>query len=68
MWVGMGKPSDETDLDLFYASTTIIIGNGAKTPFWDAPCVQYRKPKEIAPLIFEASTRKNWNSRMYCTS
>lgn len=59
-WVGMGNPCDETNLDLFYACTTITIGDGAKTPFWDAPWVQDRKPKEIAPLIYEASSWKNW--------
>lgn len=59
MWVGMGNPCDEADLDLFYASSTIIVGDGARTPFWDSPWVQDRKPKDIAPLIYAASTRKN---------
>lgn len=44
----------------FHASTVITIGNGAKTPFWDAPWVHGQKPKDIAPFIHEASTRKNW--------
>ena len=60
MCVGMGNPCDEEDLEFFYASTTIIVGNGAKTPFWDSPWLFGRKPKDIAPLIHEASTRKNW--------
>ena len=63
MWVGMGNPCDEDDLKFFYASTTIIVGNGTKTPFWDSPWLFGRKPKEIAPLIFEASSRKNWKVR-----
>ena len=58
MWVGMGNPCDEEDLKFFYASTTIIVGNGAKTPFWDSPWLLGRKPKDIAPLIYEASKRK----------
>lgn len=33
LWVGMGNPCDETDLDFFYASTIMIVGNGAKTLF-----------------------------------
>lgn len=55
-----GQPCTEEDLDFFYASTTIIVGDEAKTPFWDSP---WLKPKEIAPLIFEALSRKSWKVR-----
>ena len=58
MSVGMGNPCDE-DLNFLYTSTTITIGNGAKTPFWDSPWLLGRKPKDIAPLIHEASKRTN---------
>jgi hypothetical protein len=47
-------------MDLFYSATTITFGNGKKTPFWQAPWLDGRKPIDIAPLIFEASKRKNW--------
>ena len=60
MWVGLGNPCDDKDYDLFYAFSTITVGNGACTPFWDAPWVHGRKPKDIAPLIYGAATRKNW--------
>lgn len=60
MWIGMDNPCDELDRDLFYASTRITIGNGACAPFWDSPWVNGEKPSVIAPLIFEASTRKKW--------
>ena len=39
------------------------VGDGAKTPFRDSPWLLGRMPKDIAPLIFEASTRKNWRVR-----
>ena len=39
------------------------FGNGAKTPFWDSPWLLGRKPKDIAPLIYGAFTRKNWKVR-----
>lgn len=63
LWVGSGNPCDEMDMKLFYASSIIIVGNGAHTPFWHAPWVQDRKPKDIAPLIYEASSRKRWKLR-----
>ena len=47
-------------MDIFYAATSITIGNGCKTPFWHAPWLEGRKPKDIAPLIFDISIRKKW--------
>jgi hypothetical protein len=39
------------DMNIFYAATHITIGNGCKTPFWEAPWLQGRKPKFFFPLI-----------------
>jgi hypothetical protein len=47
-------------MDIFYAATSITVGNGKKTPFWHAPWLGGRKPIDIAPLIFNSSKRKNW--------
>jgi hypothetical protein len=49
------------DVNLFYAATNITVGDGAKTPFWEAPWFNGEKPKDIAPLIFLSSKRKSWN-------
>jgi hypothetical protein len=56
----MGTPCDEVNMGLFYASTTISIGNGEIAPFWDSSWLNGKKPKDIGPLIYEASTRKKW--------
>jgi hypothetical protein len=45
---------------IFYTATSITIGNGRKTPFWQAPWLDWRKPIEIVLLIFAISKRKNW--------
>ena len=56
LWVGKGNPCDKVDINLFYASTIISIGNGAIAPFWDSPWLNGKKPKDIAPLIYLASS------------
>jgi hypothetical protein len=58
IWVGSGNPCGKTDMAIFYASTTITVGNGAKTHFWCAPWLHGRAPIDVAPLIYEASKRK----------
>jgi hypothetical protein len=47
-------------MEIFYAATTITLGNGRKTPFWEAPWLAGRKPRDIAPKNFEICKRKNW--------
>jgi hypothetical protein len=68
LWVGMCTPCDEVDMELFYASTTISIGNGEIAPFWDSSWLNGKKPKDIAPLIYEASTRKKWKVKHALTN
>ena len=63
LWVGSGNPCTEEDLQFFYASTTITVGDGVKSPFWDSPWLLGHKPKDITPLIYEASKRKKWKVR-----
>jgi hypothetical protein len=60
IWIGSGNPCSEEDMELFYAATTITLGNGKKTPFWHAPWLNGTRPIDIAPLIYESSKRKNW--------
>jgi mannosylglycoprotein endo-beta-mannosidase len=60
IWVGFGNPCNDNDMDIFHAATTITLGNGHKTPFWHAPWLGGRKPKDVAPKIFELCKRKKW--------
>jgi hypothetical protein len=52
IWVDSGTPCNEEDLSLFYATTSITVGNGCSTPFWHAPWLDGIMPKDIAPKIF----------------
>jgi hypothetical protein len=58
LWVGLGTPCNEVDMSLFYSATTITIGNGKIAPFWDSPWLEGKRPKDIAPLIYEVSKKK----------
>ena len=58
-WVGSETPNDASDLDLFNAATRVTIGNGAKASFWSSSWLHGAPPKDLAPLIFKASKRKN---------
>jgi hypothetical protein len=60
IWSGTGNPCTDKDMEIFYAATTISLGNGRKTLFWHAPWVHGRKPKDIAPRIFDICKRKKW--------
>lgn len=58
IWVGYGNPCTNEDMDIFYAATTITLGDGGKAPFWHAPWLDGCKPKNIDPLIFACSYKK----------
>lgn len=47
--VGMGNLCDAADSKLFYTCTCITIDNGDKAPLWDAPWLDGRRPKDLAP-------------------
>jgi hypothetical protein len=58
-WVGTETPNDASDRDLFNAATRVTIGNGAKASFWSSSWLHGAPPKDLAPLIFKVSRRKN---------
>jgi hypothetical protein len=60
IWVGSKNPCTTEDMDIVYVATTIMVGNGNKTPFLYAPWIEWRKSIEVAPLVFSSSKRKNW--------
>jgi hypothetical protein len=55
----------EVDMNLFYAATTITIGNGEKTPFWEAPWLNESRPIDIEPLIFQDFFKKEMEGQAH---
>jgi hypothetical protein len=58
-WVGTETPNDDSDRQLFSAATRVTIGDGRKASFWSSSWLNGSPPKDLAPLIFKASRRKN---------
>jgi hypothetical protein len=52
-------PCTEQDRLLFTACTTITLGDGHKASFWSSGWLLGRRPKDIAPLLFRKSIKKN---------
>jgi hypothetical protein len=48
-------------MEIFYAATTISLGNGRKTPFLHAPWLNGLMPEDIAPKMFDICKRKKWS-------
>jgi hypothetical protein len=48
-------------MELFYAMSKVIIGNGLKARFWDAPWADGLAPKSIAPTIYSIFKNKGWS-------
>jgi hypothetical protein len=45
----MENPCNKDDMELFYALTSVTIGNGTKASFWEDSWVDGISPKVLAP-------------------
>jgi hypothetical protein len=53
IWAGSGNPCNDKDMEIF-------LGNGRNTSFWNAPLLEGKTPKDIAPKFTELCKRKKW--------
>jgi hypothetical protein len=60
-WVGMKNPCNKDDMELFYAFTSMIIGNGTKASFWEDSWVDGISPKVLALSVYAISRQKTWS-------
>lgn len=51
-WSGMEIQSSAPERDLFFASTTMLVGDGNTTKFWDDQWTNGRALREIAPQLY----------------
>jgi hypothetical protein len=57
--VGMENPCNKHDMELFYAFTSVTMGNGIKVFFfWEDPWVDGVSPKVLGPSIYAISRQK----------
>ncbi|KAJ1264986.1 hypothetical protein BS78_08G042700 [Paspalum vaginatum] len=62
-WADMEIPCNDTDKLMFAAATRIIIEDGATTSFWHCAWAKGQRPKDIAPDIYAASSKRKWSLR-----
>ena len=57
-WVGSALPCDDSDMALFRASTSIVLGNGHKALFWHDDWTGKGPLRMLTPGLYKISTRK----------
>jgi hypothetical protein len=58
-WVGTELPVTEIDMQLFRASTVVMVGNGLTTEFWNSSWLQGVAPRDLAPNLYKLAWRKH---------
>jgi hypothetical protein len=51
-WCGLNMKFSKAELDVFTASTYMVVGDGTSTLFWDDRWVDGQSIKEIAPKVY----------------
>jgi hypothetical protein len=57
-WKHLLRVTDSKDRQLFFASTTMQVGNGRNTPFWESKWLHDGAPKDLAPNLFKIARFK----------
>ena len=62
-WLDTETPCTTKDKLLFAAATTITVGNGERISFWENAWLHGRRPRDIAPAVYNISKKKNRSLR-----
>jgi hypothetical protein len=57
-WSSLLKINDPIDRQLFFSSTSIQIGNGKASPFWESRWLFGFAPKELVPSLYDVARFK----------
>jgi hypothetical protein len=57
-WKQLLKITDVIDTKLFFCSTTVIVGDGRNTPFWEARWLDGVAPRDLTPGLFKVARFK----------
>jgi hypothetical protein len=52
-WHGLDLQFSNEEKSLFFASTTMLLGNGMTALFWEDRWIEGKAIKEIAPLLYD---------------
>ena len=62
-WAGLDLQFSAAEHDLFFASTTMMLGNGQTALFWEDRWISGRAIKEIAPLVYACIPKRRKMNR-----
>jgi hypothetical protein len=62
-WSGLDLQFSAEERALFFASTTMSLGNGATALFWEDRWIQGRSIRELAPLLYECIPKRRRRTR-----
>jgi hypothetical protein len=54
----MELPTDSTDEALFFAATSVTVGNGKTAQFWTSSWINGLSPASLFPALYASSKRK----------
>jgi hypothetical protein len=58
-WKNLLKVTGKVDMQLFFTSTLIHIGDDRNTPFWEAKWLHEEAPKDLAPNLYQLTRLKS---------
>lgn len=63
-WIGLPTKEEKIVQAMFKISTTVQVGNGARTLFWQDKWIDGNSVEDIAPLVWAAVPKRLRNSRL----
>uniref|UniRef100_A0A453NMC6 Reverse transcriptase zinc-binding domain-containing protein n=1 Tax=Aegilops tauschii subsp. strangulata TaxID=200361 RepID=A0A453NMC6_AEGTS len=62
-WKGLDLQFSKEERALFFASTTMVLGDGRTTLFWDDRWINGQSVREIAPMLYQCIPKRRRKTR-----